>query len=147
MYQILPISQLYIIFRANTEHLCANKPDKTFSDNFLHQCKEDVQIITEICKNESLSIPPITLKNLKDIIFKKLKLRKACDIYKLTTEHLRYAGDNLLSLLVNFINRVLKDIHFMSATEFKMSLASVISEGYRRYLALGLTSLVRTYVR
>ena len=116
-------------FRANTEHLCSDKQDKDFSEKFLHQCTEDIQIISDISNSEPLTIPPITLQTLKNIIFKKLKLNKACDIYKLTTEHLRYAGDNLLSLLVILINRVIKDIHYLSAAEFKMSLASVIYKG------------------
>ena len=113
-------------FRANTEYLCNDKQKETFSDQFLEQCTEDMIIISDISEYESLKIPPITLDALKNIIFKKLKTNKACDIYKLRTEHLRYAGDQVLMELVSFINRVLENLCFFAATEFKMAVASVI---------------------
>ena len=43
-------------------------------------------------------------------VLKKLKCNKACDIYKVTAEHLKFAGDEVLSLLCTLVNRVLDDI-------------------------------------
>ena len=83
-------------------------------------------IIRDISDYESLKIPPISLQNFKDIIFKRLKTNKACDIYMLTTEHLRCAGDKVLTQLCCFINRVLQNLQFFAAAEFKMAVASVI---------------------
>ena len=80
-------------FRANTEYVCNDTSNEIFSDLFLKQCEEDLMIIADLAKSESVSIPQMTLKNLKQIIFQKLKLNKACDVYKLTVEHLRYSGD------------------------------------------------------
>ena len=116
-------------FRANTEYLCNEQPNDKFSSEFLDRCKDDLMIIEDISDDENLKIPPITVKVLYDIIFKKLKCNKACDIYKLTTEHLRHAGDEVLSLLCIFINRVLDDLNYLSAPEFKVALASVIFKG------------------
>ena len=42
------------------------------------------------------SIPDMSRIQLKDIIFRQMKLNKACDIYKLTVEHLRILSDNSL---------------------------------------------------
>ena len=49
--------------------------------------------------SQEANIPNMKLSDLKDIIFKKLKPRKACDIFMLTVEHLRNAGDQTLSLI------------------------------------------------
>ena len=116
-------------FRANAEYLCNEKSETEFSEKFLNQCSEDLMIIHDISEEEALEIPPITLEALKDIIFKKLKTNKACDIYKLTTEHLRYSGDEVLTQLKTLINRVLENLSFLTAPEFKIAIASVIHKG------------------
>ena len=112
-------------FRANTEHLCNEKDGKNYSDEFLNRCLEDLIIINEISEDEELKIPPITLENLQEIVHKKLKNNKACDIYHLTPEHLKHAGDEALLLMCELINRVLKNLNFLSAPEFKIAIASV----------------------
>ena len=114
------------VFRANTEHLCNEKDGKNYSDEFLNRCLEDLIIIDEISEDEELKIPPITLENLQEIVHKKLKNNKACDIYHLTPEHLKHAGDEALLLMCELINRVLKNLKFLSAPEFKIAIASVI---------------------
>ena len=119
-------------FRANTEYLCNEKPEASesnFSDDFLNRCKDDLTIIHEICEYESLKIPPINLAEMKNIVNKKLKKNKACDIYKLTPEHFKYAGDKALNILCTLINRVIDDIQYFAAPEFKTSIASVIHKG------------------
>ena len=119
-------------FRANTEYLCNEKVDisgQEFSDKFLHQCTEDLIIINDIAENETLKIPPIKLENLREIVQKNLKRNKACDIYKLTPEHLKFAGDKVLTILCKLINRILDNIEYLSAPEFKTSIASVIHKG------------------
>ena len=69
-----------------------------------------MMIINDVSKDETPQIPPITLENLQEIIKKKLKRNKACDIYKLTPEHLKYAGDEVLAILCQLINRVIENI-------------------------------------
>ena len=41
---------------------------------------KDNTIIFEITASESLLLPQMTISNLKDILFKTLKLNKACDV-------------------------------------------------------------------
>ena len=116
-------------FRANTEYLCNEKSTKNFSDDFLERCHEDLIIINEISQHEDLKIPPITPQDLQNIIHRKFKNNKACDIYQLTPEHLKYAGEKFIDVLCTLINRVLSNLSFLSAPEFKVSIASVIHKG------------------
>ena len=61
-------------------------------------------IILEISQHENLKVPQMNIQRLIDILFKRLKLNKACDIYKLSVEHLRYAGEETLSSVVRRTN-------------------------------------------
>ena len=70
-------------FCSNTETLC-NDESETSGHDFYKMCVKDNLIIFEIAKQEAIIIPHMTLQILKDIIFKKLKLNKACDVNKLT---------------------------------------------------------------
>ena len=71
---------------------------------FYKMCEQDNMIILEISQHENLKIPHMNIQNLTDILFKRLKLNKACDIYKLSVEHLRYAGEETLSSVVGRTN-------------------------------------------
>ena len=57
---------------------------------------EDIMIIFDITAESNVTIPPMKINDLKRILFIKLKLNKACDVYMLTVEHLRCAGDESL---------------------------------------------------
>ena len=67
--------------------------------------------------------------DLKAILFKRLKCKKACDIYELTVEHLRYVGDNTLSLLVKVINDILKSVSCLSSPQLNTAIATVVYKG------------------
>ena len=116
-------------FRVNTEYLCSEKPNSFYGDEFQRQCKNDLLVINDIILNEDRNIPPITIEKLHHIISKKLKNNKACDIYQLTAEHLKFAGQKSLEILCRFINRVLENLEYYSAPEFKLSIATVIYKG------------------
>ena len=105
------------------------KENETFHDDFLHRCENDLLIIHDLIIDETKNIPPLTVEKLQEIVYKKLRKNKACDIYHLTSEHLKYAGVRLLELLCVFINRVLKNLDYFSAPEFKTVVASVIYKG------------------
>ena len=68
----------------------------------------------------------MNLTQLKDIIFKKLKGNKACDVFKLTVEHLRNAGDKTLLIVLNLLNSIIENINFLSSPQLNTSVASVI---------------------
>ena len=80
-------------FCANTEILCNDDNDEKSEryDNELYSMfVKDNQIIFDITSSEEIKIPHMNLTQLKDIILKKLKLNKACNIFMLTVEHLRF---------------------------------------------------------
>ena len=66
-------------FRANTEILCNENAEnsKQYDRDFYIMCVQDKDIIFVITSEEKISIPQMTLINLKDILFKKFKLMKA----------------------------------------------------------------------
>ena len=71
----------------------------------------------------------MTLENLKFILFSKLKPNKACDIYRLTIEHLRYCGDRTLTLILQLINLIIRDLSCLSSSHLNTSIASIIHKG------------------
>ena len=68
-------------FCSNTESLCNNNSD-VLDHEFYKMCLEDNMMIFEIAQQETHNIPHMTLTNLKETLFKKLKLNKACDVYR-----------------------------------------------------------------
>jgi hypothetical protein len=71
----------------------------------------------------------MTLTNLKDILFKKLKLGKACDIFALSVEHLRYAGDDTLIQILHLLNLIIGNISYLSSPQLNTAVASVVHKG------------------
>ena len=115
-------------FAANTEILCSENDDKTEFDNEAYSMFiKDNMIIMDITSDEKVAIPQMNLIQLKDILFKKLKVNKACDVFKLTVEHLRNAGDE--SLLLILLNNIILHINVLSSPELNTSVASVIYKG------------------
>ena len=92
-------------------------------------CEEDNMIIFEIASNENVQIPLMTIESLNDILFRKLKLRKTCDVFKLTVEHLRYSGEETLSCVVALINKIITNINYLSSHQLNTSVASIIHKG------------------
>ena len=64
------------------EGFCSDTADLDHS--FYKMCIQDNMILLDIANEEPINIPHMSLEALKNIIFKKLKLNKACDINKLT---------------------------------------------------------------
>ena len=91
-------------------------------------CVKDNEIIFEITDNEC-KIPYIQLKDLKDILFRKLKLGKACDTFMLTVEHLRYAGNATLLLLIDLLNLIIDNLNYLSSPQLNTSIASIVFKG------------------
>ena len=77
---------------------------------FYQMCVKDNEIIFQITETEQ-NIPKMSLDDLKGILFKRLKLNKACDIFMLTVEHLRYAGDPTLNLILSLLNKIIDNLN------------------------------------
>ena len=68
-----------------------------------------------ILPNENVNIPHMQLSDIKDILFRRLKLNKACDIYKLTVEQLIYCGDETLCLILQLLNLIIDNLNYLSS--------------------------------
>ena len=114
-------------FRSNTEKVCNEKPMESSGTNpFFQMCLEDNCIILDVISCEHLNIPHMQLSDMKDILFNRLKLNKACDIYKLTVEHLRYCGDETLCLILQLLNLIIDNLNYLSSPQLNTSLTSVV---------------------
>ena len=116
-------------FRANTEILCNEQNTSDSDQSFLKMCEEDNMIIFELAKQDNIKIPEMEMENLKEILFRKLKLGKACDVYKLTTEHLRYSGEETLNCVLKLLNKIINNINYLSSQQLNTSIASIIHKG------------------
>ena len=120
-------------FRANTEILCNETVHESIEENeFYQMCVRDNQIIFEITSDEKIIIPQMELTDLKEIIFRRLKLNKACDIYKLTVEHLRYCGDETLALILQLLNSLINNLNYLSSPQLNTSVTSIIHKGKQK---------------
>ena len=72
--------------------------NESFENDFYKMSAFDDMIIFDITANEEIHIPHMTLTQPKDILFKKLNLNIACDVFKLTVEHIRNDGNNFFFL-------------------------------------------------
>ena len=100
-----------------------------YNQDFYKMCIKDNEIIFDITAQQKVKIPHMTLTGLKDILFKKLKLGKACDVFQLSVEHLRYAGDETLNLFLQLLNLIINNISYMSEPQLNTAIASVVYKG------------------
>ena len=92
-------------------------------------CQENNIIIDDIVKGFPHDLPEMTLHDLKNILFNKLKTGKACDSFKLTVEHLRYCGDDGLIKILQLINGIIQNISYLSTQQLNTALASIVYKG------------------
>ena len=118
-------------FCANTEILCNGELGETngYDNDFYKMAIKENMIIFDITADANINIPQMKLSDLKDILFKKLKLNKACDVFKLTVEHLRFAGDESLLIILKLLNAIIQNINILSCAQLNTSVASVVYKG------------------
>ena len=92
-------------------------------------CLEDNQIIFELTSEDEIKIPHMQLNQLSDIIFKRLKLNKACDIFKLTVEHVRNCGEKTLGLILWLLNSIIDHLNYLSSPQLNTAVASIVYKG------------------
>ena len=120
-------------FAADAEHLGkSNEMSSKFEQSFYKLCKLDNLYIFEFLGDKEISIPPMNLSQLDHILQKRMKLGKSCDIYHLTVEHLRYCGNQAKLQILSFINRILKDIYFLTCPQIKLGLGTALHKGKKK---------------
>ena len=68
----------------------------------------------------------MTVADLNRILHKEMKSGKAADVYMLTVEHIRYAGDKAKECILNLLNQIIRNIYFLTCTQIKKGLGSAI---------------------
>ena len=75
----------------------------------------------------------MSFEDLENILNKDMKLRKACDIYKLTykltVEHLPYAGHQAKLIILRLLNDILKNIYYLTCPQAKKGLSTAVYKG------------------
>ena len=123
-------------FAADAEFLGrSNEDDMFFDQGFYRLYKLDNLYIFEFLCEEEVNIPPMTISQLNHIINSKMKAGKACDVYHLTVEHLRHSGDQAKLHILEFINRILKNIYFLSCPQIKLGLGTAIYKGKNKTIS------------
>ena len=123
-------------FAADAEYMGqSNENNPAYDQSHYNLCKLGNLYIFDFPLEPQSMIPPMTLKDLNHIIFKKMKAGKACDVYHLTVEHLRYCGESVRQLLLILINLILSNIYFLSCTAIKLGLATTIYKGKHKPIA------------
>ena len=115
-------------FAADAEFLGRpNEESPWFDHTFYRLCKLDNIYIFEF--QDNVKISPMNLNQLNHILNTKMKPGKSCDVYHLTVEHLRNCGLQAKLLLLNLINRIIHDIHYLSCPQIKLGLGTAVHKG------------------
>ena len=117
-------------FAADAEHLGKLVGESgEFDNEFYRLCIADNSYIFDFKGEDTIKIPEMKMKDLNDILFKDMKSGKACDIYMLTVEHLRNAGENAREHVLNLVNDIINNIYYLTCAQVKRGLSSVIFKG------------------
>ena len=76
--------------------------------------KMDIMYIFDFNGEDQAKIPAMTVDDLNTILLKDMKLGKAADIYKLTVEHVRFAGIEAKTCILNLLNDIIRNIHYLN---------------------------------
>jgi hypothetical protein len=107
-----------------------------YDQQFYRLCKLDNLYIFEFQEDVQLDIPPMDLSQLEYILKKKMKLGKSCNIYKVTVEHIRNCGTQAKLCVVGLINRILKDIYYLTCPQIKAGLGTAVYKGKKKPIAM-----------
>ena len=66
------------------------------------------------------------------MLFSRLKLNKACDVYQLTVEHIRNSGPLAHEHILTLENKIIDDINNVSCPETKTAVGSIIYKGKKK---------------
>jgi hypothetical protein len=103
-----------------------------FDNNFYKLCIEDNMFIFDFKGHETVNIPEMKIEDLNKILYNDMKSSKACDIYMLTVEHLRNAGEKAKQNILNLVNELIRNIYYLTSPQVKRGLSSVIYKGKKK---------------
>ena len=123
-------------FAADAENLGKKSEENNNFDNYFYNlCKLDNLYIFSFRGSSSIELPPMKMTDLEAII-RKMKSGKACDLYHMTAEHVKHCGSKALTIILNFINNLLKHIYFLTCPQVKIGLGSALHKGKKKPVTL-----------
>ena len=100
-----------------------------YDNDFYKMCIIDNFCTLEFKGENTVRIPHMTLADLEKILYSKMKAGKAPDIYHLTVEHLRNCGATARRCVLNLVNNILDEIYYVTCTQTKVGVSSIIYKG------------------
>ena len=107
-----------------------------YDNAFYRLCIQDNQYIFEFKEENSMKIPKMTIEDLNKIINEEMKRGKACDIYKLKAEHLKFAGIEGKLAVLNLVNDVIENISYLACPQVKEGLGTSVYKGKKKPVSL-----------
>ena len=118
---------------ADAEFLGKPNKDLPCYDNYFYKLSVlDNLYIFELNKSTQIRIPPMSMSDLQNILHRKMKPNKSCDIYHLTVEHLRECGTEAQTVVLNILNKIINDMYLLSCPQIKLGMASSVYKGKRK---------------
>ena len=105
-----------------------------YDNEFYRLCIQDNQYIFDF-KDSCMNIPKMKIEDLENIIGKEMKRGKACDIYKLTAEHLKFDGRSVKLVVMSLINDIIENIYYLSCPQIKAGLGTSVYKGKKKPLS------------
>ena len=99
---------------------------KEYDNYFYRLCIQDNFFIFDFKHSDSMTLPEMKFEDLDKIINKEMKNGKACDIYKLTAEHLKQCGIGAKNVILRLINSILSEIYYLSCPQVKAGIGTAI---------------------
>ena len=105
---------------------------KEYDNDFYRLCILDNYYVFDFKGDKTWQIPEMKIEDIENIIRKDMKLGKACDIYMLTPEHLKYAGRSALEVLLRLLDNIIRDIYYLTCPQVKIGLSTMIYKGKKK---------------
>ena len=106
-----------------------------YDNKFYKLCKLDNCFIFEFKGDDTVRIPEMKFEDLEYILDKDMKLGKACDIYRLTVEHLRFTGHSAKLVILKLLNDIISNIYYQTCTQVKKGLSTSVYKGKKKPIA------------
>ena len=100
-----------------------------YDNDFYRLCTMDNHYIFEFKGDNIIKIPKMKIDDLEKILNNEMKLGKACDIYKLSAEHLRYAGHASKLIILKLLNDIIDNIYYLTCPQIKKGLSTAAHKG------------------
>ena len=120
-------------FTADAEYLGrAVGESSKFDNEFYKLCILDNHYIFEFKGKDTVRIPEMKIEDLETILNKEMKISKACDVYHLTVEHLRYSGTKAKLIILKLLNDIITSIYYLTCPQVKVGLSTAVFKGKKK---------------